>query len=120
MRGDWRKATPDGGLILGGSEPTKVLIRAIGPSLSAFGITGALQDPTLELHDGDGSLIFTNDNWRTDQEQQILDSGIPPSDEKESAIVASLPPGRYTAIVRGAADSTGVALVEVYQMDGTN
>ena len=53
-----------GGLILGGSEPTKILIRAIGPSLSAFGITGALQDPILELHDGDGSLIFTNDNWR--------------------------------------------------------
>ncbi len=83
-----------GGLILGGSEPTKVLIRAIGPSLSTFDITGALHDPTLELHNGDGSLIFTNDNWRTDQEQQILDSKIPPSDEKESAIVAMLPPGR--------------------------
>ncbi len=108
-----------GGLIVGGSEPTKVLIRAIGPSLSAFGITGALQDPILELHDGDGSLIFTNDNWRADQEQQILDSKIAPSNEKESAIVASLPPGRYTAIVSGAANSTGVALVEVYKLDSS-
>ena len=108
-----------GGLILGGSAPTKVLIRAIGPSLSAFGVDGALEDPILELHDGDGSVIFTNDNWRNDQEQQILDSGIPPSDQKESAIVASLPPGRYTAVVSGVANTTGVALIEVYKMDSS-
>ena len=108
-----------GGFIVGGSEPTKVLIRAIGPSLSAFGIPGALQDPILELHNGDGSLIFENDNWRHDQEQQILDSTIPPSDDREAAIVVTLPPGNYTALVRGTANSTGVALVEVYNLGGT-
>lgn len=108
-----------GGFIVGGSEPTKVIIRAIGPSLSAFGISGALQDPALELHNGDGSLIFGNDNWRADQEQQILESTIPPSDDRESAIVAFLPPGNYTALVRGTANSTGVALVEIYNLGST-
>lgn len=108
-----------GGLIVGGSESSEVLIRALGPSLNAFGVKGALQDPVLELHNGDGSLIFKNDNWRADQEQQIVDSGIPPTNEKESAILASLPPGNYTAVVRGAANSTGVALVEVYKMDSS-
>ncbi len=106
-----------GGLIVGGSEPTKVLIRAIGPSLSAFRVAGALEDPILELYNGDGSLIFENNDWRAEQEQQILATTIQPSDEKEAAIIATLPPGQYTAIVRGAGDSTGVALIEIYKLD---
>jgi hypothetical protein len=106
------------GFIIGGSEPTKVIVRAIGPSLSASGVAGALLDPFLELHNADGSLIYSNDNWRTEQEQQILNSTIPPANEKEAAIVATLVPGNYTATVRGVGDTTGVALVEVYNLDG--
>ena len=114
-----------GGFIIGGTAPTQVIVRAIGPSLLAAGVTGELADPVLELHDSDGSLIFRNDNWRDAQEQQIIDTTIPPLDDKESAIVATLPPGAYTAIVGGANDSTGVALVEVYALgpdplNGTN
>jgi hypothetical protein len=106
-----------GGFIVGGTAPSKVIIRAIGPSLTAAGVTGALPDPVLELHGSDGSLIFHNDNWRTTQQQQIIDSNVPPTDDKESAIVATLAPGAYTAIVRGAGNTTGVALVEVYVLD---
>jgi hypothetical protein len=106
-----------GGFIVGGTDASKVIIRAIGPSLSTAGVAGALFDPALELHDGQGSLIFQNDNWRSDQEQQIIDSNVPPVDDKESAIVATLPPGAYTAVVRGAGNTTGVALVEVYALD---
>jgi hypothetical protein len=114
-----------GGFIIGGTAPTQVIVRAIGPSLVAAGVTGELVDPVLELHNSDGSLIFRNDNWRDDQEQQIIDTTIPPLDDRESAIVATLPPGAYTAIVGGTNDSTGVALVEVYALgpdplNGTN
>ena len=105
-----------GGFIIGGTAPTRVLVRAIGPSLAADGISGALADPALELHDSTGALIFRNDNWRTDQEQQIIDTTIPPTDDRESAIVATLQPGAYTAIVGGANNTTGVALVEVYAL----
>jgi hypothetical protein len=106
-----------GGFILGGSGPSKVIVRAIGPSLAASGVSGALSDPVLELRDSDGSLLFENDDWRSSQEQEILDSTIPPSNDKESAIVATLPPGSYTELVRGADNSTGVALVEVYNLE---
>ena len=106
-----------GGFIIAGEEPTQVMVRAIGPSLTTFGVDGALADPILELHGQDGSLIFENDNWRSDQEQQIIDSTIPPSDDRESAIIATLPPGLYTAVVRGAAGGTGVALVELYNLE---
>jgi hypothetical protein len=106
-----------GGFIVGGTSPSKVIIRAIGPSLGTAAVSGALLDPVLELHDQQGSLIFQNDDWRSDQEQQIIDSTVPPSSDKESAIVATLPPGAYTAVVRGADDTTGVALVEVYALD---
>ena len=105
-----------GGFILGGSEPTKVLVRAIGPSLRAFGISGALPDPVLELRNSDGSLLFENDDWATDQKQQILDSTLPPADDRESAIVATLAPGNYTAVVRDATNSAGVALIEIYDL----
>lgn len=105
-----------GGFIIGGNQPTSVIIRAIGPSLLQYGISDALLDPMLELHDNNGSLIFQNDNWRTDQAQQILASGLAPSDDRESAIIATLPAGSYTVIVRGAAGSAGSALVEVYSV----
>ena len=105
-----------GGFIVGGVELSKVMIRAIGPSLTAFGVTGVLPDPVLELHDKDGSLIYQNDNWQGDQAQQIADSGLKPSDANESAIIATLSPGAYTAIVHDANDGQGVALVEVYAL----
>ena len=106
------------GFILGGSTNGKVLIRALGPSLAEGGVIGFLADPMLELHDAQGALIDSNDNWRTTQRQQILASGLPPANSKEAAIVATLEPGNYTAIVRGANSKTGVALVEVYALDG--
>ena len=105
------------GFIVGGDEPAKLLVRALGPSLAAAGVTGTLADPTLELHDGQGSLIFSNDDWRSDQREQVIATTIPPSDPKESAIVAKLAPGNYTAVVRGADGGTGVALVEVYSLN---
>ncbi len=106
-----------GGFIITGNEPGRVVVRAVGPSLTPYGVQGALQDPMLELYDGAGSLIFSNDNWRTSQEQQLIDSTIPPADDREAAIAATLPPGNYTAIVRGNHGTTGVALVEVYSID---
>ncbi len=114
-----------GGFILQGTEPKKVLLRALGPSLESFGVTGSLADPTLELHDGAGALIGQNDNWQTTQSgtaigaQQVAEiqaTGIPPTNSAESAIVATLEPGAYTAIVAGANSTTGVSLVEVYDL----
>jgi hypothetical protein len=104
-----------GGFIVSGAN-TKVLARAIGPSLTAQGVAGALQDTILELRDGSGSLVIANDDWRSTQEQQIKDTTIPPTDDRESAVVATLPPGNYTAVVRGKNDATGVGLVEVYSL----
>ncbi len=103
-----------GGFIISG-EATKVIVRAIGPSLNGI-LSGALQDTVLELHDGSGSLINSNDDWRTTQEQEIIDTTVPPTDNRESAIVATLGPGNYTGIVRGKDNTTGVALVEVYSL----
>jgi len=106
-----------GGTIITGRIPAKVLLRAIGPSLTNFGVPNALPDPTLELHDGNGALIAVNDNWRTDQEAEIVATGIPPSDNLEAAILRDLLPGSYTAIVRGSSNTTGVALVEAYELN---
>ena len=106
-----------GGFIIGGKDPTKVLVRAIGPSLSNNGVAQPLSDPVLELHDGKGKLVSTNDNWRETQGSEIVATGIPPPDNRESAIVATLTPGNYTAIVRGKNNATGTALVEVYNLD---
>ena len=106
-----------GGFILGGTAPASIIIRAIGPSLAAFGVTGVLPDPALELHDKDGALIDQNDNWQSDHAQEIIDTNIPPSDEHESAIVATLAAGAYTAIVHDAGTAEGVALVEVYVLN---
>jgi hypothetical protein len=106
-----------GGFIVGGTSSAKLMVRAMGPSLSAFGVSGVLPDPVLELYDKDGSLIYRNDNWRSEQAQQIIDSGITPADEHESAIVVTLEPGAYTAVVHDAGGADGVALVEVYALD---
>jgi hypothetical protein len=106
-----------GGTIIVGNDPARVLLRAIGPSLTNFGVPNALQDPTLELHDGDGALIASNDNWRTDQEAEIIATGIPPSNDLEAAIVRDLAPGNYTAIVRGVNSATGIAVVEAYGLN---
>jgi hypothetical protein len=104
-----------GGFIIGGTEPTTVLVRALGPSLTAAGVSGVLEDPVLELHDLNGNTTL-NDNWRSDQALAISGSGLAPANDAESVITATLVPGAYTAIVRGNADTTGVALVEVYNL----
>ncbi|MEO5753132.1 MAG: alpha/beta hydrolase [Chthoniobacterales bacterium] len=106
-----------GGFIIGGEEPAKVIVRAIGPSLAANNVPDALADPMLSLYNADGSLIFSNDNWRRAQEQQIVDSGVPPTDDREAAIVATLRPGGYTAMLSDAGDTGGVALVEIYNLE---
>ena len=103
-----------GGFILLGADAQTVLVRAIGPSLP---VAGKLADPTLELHDKDGVTIATNDSWRSDQEADIIATTIPPPDDAESAILMTLAPGAYTAILRGVNNTTGVALVEAYQLD---
>jgi hypothetical protein len=108
-----------GGFILGGeTEQSTVVVRAIGPSLTSFGISNALADPTLELHDGDGSLIRDNDNWKDvpAQADDLMARGFAPGNDLEPAIVATLPPGPYTAIVAGKGGGIGVALVEVYHV----
>jgi hypothetical protein len=107
-----------GGFIVLGTAPQKVIVRAIGPSLANATppVVGALADPTLELHNPDGSILASNDNWRTTQEAEIIASTVPPTDDLESAIVATLPPNAYTAVVQGANETTGVALVEVYAL----
>ena len=106
-----------GGFIITGSDPTNVIIRGIGPSLTAHNVAGALFDPFLELHDGNGSLITTNDNWQQDSLQavQIQAAGLAPGNALESALFMTLNPGAYTAIVKGAQSTTGVGLVEVFK-----
>lgn len=103
-----------GGFIVLGNVDETVLVRGIGPSLP---VSGALADPTLELHDANGVTVASNDNWRDSQEAEIEATGIPPTNDAESAILATLAPGGYTAILRGAGDTTGVALVEVYGLN---
>ena len=106
-----------GGFILSEDQPTKVLVRAIGPSLADAGVTDALSDPILELHGANGDLIYSNDDWRSTQEADIIATSIPPTDDRESALLATLQPAAYTAIVRGKNDTTGIALVEIYNLD---
>src|SRR6266487_3642636 len=114
-----------GGFIVQGAQPKTVIIRAIGPELTQYGIPNALANPTLELHDDTGALIASNNNWATtiiggiitaSQVHHIQASGYAPGNELESAIIADLPPGTYTAIARGVNNLTGVALVEVYDL----
>ena len=107
-----------GGFALGGSSinPARVVIRAIGPSLVQSGITNALQNPTLQLFDNNGQSMAFNDNWMDDPSQvaELQSRGLAPSNPSESALVASLPPAQYTAVVAGAGGGIGVGLIEVY------
>jgi len=107
-----------GGFIIGGNNPADLIVRALGPSLPDSGLTDALADPILELHDGQGNLILTNDNWQQDSDQAIklTAAGLAPPNALESALAASLNPGPYTAVVRGAHGTTGVGLVEMYNV----
>jgi hypothetical protein len=115
-----------GGFIVQGTGPKRVIIRAIGPELTQFGIADALANPRLELHNGTGALIGSNDNWQTtivggiitsNQVSDIQNSGHAPTAASESAIIADLQPGNYTAIVSGVNNTFGVALVEVYDLN---
>jgi len=104
------------GTIVLGQTSQKVIVRAIGPSLD---VAGKLEDPTLELRDGNGGLLAANNNWRSDQEAEIIATTIPPANDAESAIVSTLPANgaSYTAIVRGVNNTTGIAVVEVYALN---
>lgn len=106
-----------GGFILaGGSESNKVVVRALGLSLAAFGILNPLPDPTLELHDGNGALVASNDDWKNPDQTAVESTGLAPSHDLESAIVKTLPPGNYTAIVAGKNADAGMSLVEIYNL----
>jgi hypothetical protein len=93
-----------------------VLLRVLGPSLANVGVAQVLADPTLELRDGNGALIASNDNWRDTQEAEIIATGLAPANPVESAIVATLAPGVYTAIVRGVNNATGIGYVQFYSL----
>src|SRR5215470_15843129 len=117
-----------GGFIVQGTQSKTVIVRALGPELVPFGIPNPLADPTLELHDSTGALIASNDNWgttiiggiiTTDQVAAIRASGYAPTDAMESAMIVNLPPGNYTAIVRGVNNTIGVGLVDAYDLNAT-
>jgi hypothetical protein len=108
-----------GGFIITGSTPKHVVVRGLGPSLTQFGVPNALADPVLELHGPGGFVTITNDNWRDDTSQAalIIADGLAPTNNLESAIDATLAPGAYTGIVRGKNNTTGVAVIEVYDLN---
>jgi hypothetical protein len=116
-----RVATGDnvmiGGFIITGNVAKPVVVRGLGPSLSAFGVSNILADPMLELRGANGSLIVQNDNWKDSQRSQIEGTVFQPSDDRESVILATLPPAAYTAILSGKGQTSGVGLVEVYDND---
>ena len=104
-----------GGLIVGGSAPKPVVVRALGPTLTQFGVTGVLADPNLELRDLNGNLLEANDDWQQSPEAATISAeGMAPLNAKESAMAPTLSPGNYTALVSGVGGTTGTALVEVY------
>lgn len=106
-----------GGFISGGGNGSiQVVIRALGPTLTQFGVSGALADPTLSLIDGNGNVVAFNDNWKATQQSTIQATGFAPPNDLESAILATLPNGNYTAIVSGKNGATGVGLLEVYKV----
>ena len=105
-----------GGTIVAGPDAARVLLRALGPSLAGVGIPNALSDPKLELFDGNGTKISSNNNWKDSQQVAITNSGLAPTSDLESAIVIDLTPGNYTAIVDDMNGATGVALVEAYHL----
>jgi hypothetical protein len=106
-----------GGFIITGNESKRVIIRGMGPSMASSGIPGAINDPLLRLFGATGSPIAVNDNWQDTQRAEIEATGIPPQDLRESAIIATLAPGAYTATVAGMNGDTGVGLVEIYDLN---
>jgi hypothetical protein len=110
-----------GGFIITGSDPKNVAVRGLGPSLTGFGISDALPDPTISLRDSHGLLILANDNWQDDslQAAQLTALGLAPTNAKESALVTSLQPAAYTAILAGNNQGVGVGLMEIYDTNGT-
>jgi Putative Ig domain len=106
-----------GGFIITGTDPKKVLIRGLGPTLTLFGISNALQDPMLELHSSTGAVLISNDNWKVPQQADIEGTSLAPPDDREAAILLNLQPGSYTAIESGKNGTTGVGLIEVYDVD---
>jgi hypothetical protein len=109
--------TPIAGFIVSGTTPKKVVLRAIGPSLISVGLSGAVPDTTLELHDQSGGIIAFNDNWRDSQEAELRETGIAPAHDLEAAMVQTLSPGSYTVVMRGNEGSTGLGVVEVYDIE---
>ena len=109
-----------GGFIVTGGGEKHILIRGIGPSLQQSGVGNALADPEIELRAADGSLLFRNDNWRESQQSEVDATGIPPAHELESALVAKLPQGAYTAILTGRDNTTGVGLIELYDLNSAS
>src|SRR5437773_781248 len=105
------------GFIVTGTALKRVGVRALGPSLANFGVSGPLADPIIQLRRRDGSLVMANDNWKDTQQAKITGAGLAPSNDKEAALIATLPAGNYTAIVSGKNGGTGVALAEVYDLD---
>ena len=105
------------GVIVKGPDSENVIIRGLGPTLSQFGVTNVLADPTLDLRDANGNLISSNDNWKDTQQPQIQATGLAPPNDKESAISATMSPANYTAILRGKNNTTGNGLVEVYALN---
>ncbi len=107
-----------GGFIVGGGSggSARVIVRALGPSLRPYGVVNPVADPTLELHDNNGVTLAANDNWRDSQQPEIEATGVPPTDDRESAIVRTLPPGGYSALVRGKDNATATGVVEVYSL----
>jgi hypothetical protein len=105
-----------GGFIIGSGDNPIIVLRALGPTLSASGINAPLLDPTLELHDQNGAVLAFNDDWKQGQPQAVVATELAPSNDRESVIVTFAAPGNYTAIVRGKNDSTGVALFEAYRV----
>jgi phospholipase/lecithinase/hemolysin len=104
------------GVIIGNGDSPIVVLRAIGPTLASSGIANPLLDPTVEFHNGNGAMIALNDNWKEGQLQALNATRLAPTDDREAAVVAFLAPGNYTAVVRGKANTTGVALVEAYRV----
>jgi hypothetical protein len=106
-----------GGFIVKGPDNETVVVRAKGPSLSDFGLTNVLQNPTLSLFNDQGTRIQFNDDWQTDQANDIIATGLQPSNTAESAMITTLMPGNYTAIVSGVNSTTGLALVEIFGLN---
>jgi hypothetical protein len=108
------------GIIMQGGTPKRILFRALGPSIQSGGqpVPGTLQDPTMEVRDGNGDLLRSNDDWQqAPNASEIQNTGLAPSNNKESAVLLMLPAGNYTSVVRGVGSATGIALSETYKLD---